>query len=133
MFQYLGWSVAHPSLSYSDRVPSLGCRTFVFPETQFTTVTAYQNQCITKLKIESNPFAKGFRDSSSDMDDSSYGMTPPGFLPSLPSHIPGGMPGMDPFSRIGQRLQAESNNMIRAMNDVCSSFGLQGNTYVLRT
>ena len=86
-------------------------RTFVFPETQFTAVTAYQNQCITKLKIESNPFAKGFRDSSNDMDDSSsYGMTPPGFLPSLPTHIPGGMPGMDPFSRIGQRLQAESNN-----------------------
>ena len=28
-------------------------RTFVFPETQFTAVTAYQNQCITKLKIES--------------------------------------------------------------------------------
>merc|ERR550539_1706470 len=45
-------------------------RTFVFPETQFTAVTAYQNQLITKLKIESNPFAKGFRDSSShDGDD----------------------------------------------------------------
>lgn len=25
-------------------------------------VTAYQNQLITKLKIEKNPFAKGFRD-----------------------------------------------------------------------
>ncbi|ENN77444.1 hypothetical protein D910_10841 [Dendroctonus ponderosae] len=40
------------------------CRTFVFPETVFTAVTAYQNQLITKLKIDSNPFAKGFRDSS---------------------------------------------------------------------
>ncbi|XP_050309879.1 T-box transcription factor TBX20-like [Anthonomus grandis grandis] len=39
-------------------------RTFVFPETVFTAVTAYQNQLITKLKIDSNPFAKGFRDSS---------------------------------------------------------------------
>jgi len=39
-------------------------RTFVFPETIFTAVTAYQNQLITKLKIDSNPFAKGFRDSS---------------------------------------------------------------------
>ncbi|CAG2206946.1 T-box transcription factor TBX20-like [Mytilus edulis] len=39
-------------------------RTFVFPETVFIGVTAYQNQLITKLKIESNPFAKGFRDSS---------------------------------------------------------------------
>ncbi|GMT16703.1 hypothetical protein PFISCL1PPCAC_8000, partial [Pristionchus fissidentatus] len=37
-------------------------RTFVFPETQFMAVTAYQNQLITKLKIEKNPFAKGFRD-----------------------------------------------------------------------
>ena len=38
--------------------------TYVFPETVFTAVTAYQNQLITKLKIDSNPFAKGFRDSS---------------------------------------------------------------------
>ncbi|KAF5298383.1 hypothetical protein FQR65_LT01161 [Abscondita terminalis] len=39
-------------------------KTFIFPETVFTAVTAYQNQLITKLKIDSNPFAKGFRDSS---------------------------------------------------------------------
>ncbi|XP_055214860.1 T-box transcription factor TBX20-like [Gorilla gorilla gorilla] len=39
-------------------------RTFIFPETVFTAVTAYQNQLITKLKIDSNPFAKGFWDSS---------------------------------------------------------------------
>uniref|UniRef100_UPI00358F1C54 T-box transcription factor TBX20-like n=2 Tax=Myxine glutinosa TaxID=7769 RepID=UPI00358F1C54 len=39
-------------------------RTFVFPETVFMAVTAYQNQLITKLKIDSNPFAKGFRDCS---------------------------------------------------------------------
>ncbi|KAL7644569.1 UNVERIFIED_CONTAM: hypothetical protein RMT77_004106 [Armadillidium vulgare] len=39
-------------------------RTYVFQETVFTAVTAYQNQLITKLKIDSNPFAKGFRDSS---------------------------------------------------------------------
>ncbi|XP_074593217.1 uncharacterized protein LOC141848958 [Brevipalpus obovatus] len=39
-------------------------RTYVFPETIFTAVTAYQNQLITKLKIDSNPFAKGFRDST---------------------------------------------------------------------
>ncbi|CAD5212900.1 unnamed protein product [Bursaphelenchus okinawaensis] len=37
-------------------------RTFVFDETKFMAVTAYQNQLITKLKIEKNPFAKGFRD-----------------------------------------------------------------------
>ncbi|XP_030380650.1 T-box protein H15 [Scaptodrosophila lebanonensis] len=39
-------------------------KTYVFSETVFTAVTAYQNQLITKLKIDSNPFAKGFRDSS---------------------------------------------------------------------
>ncbi|KAF0293668.1 T-box transcription factor TBX18 [Amphibalanus amphitrite] len=36
--------------------------TFSFRETEFITVTAYQNQEITRLKIASNPFAKGFRD-----------------------------------------------------------------------
>ncbi|KAL4661024.1 T-box transcription factor TBX18 isoform X1 [Arapaima gigas] len=40
-----------------------GVKTFSFPETVFTTVTAYQNQQITRLKIDRNPFAKGFRDS----------------------------------------------------------------------
>ncbi|CAG00086.1 unnamed protein product [Tetraodon nigroviridis] len=40
-----------------------GTNTFTFPETVFTTVTAYQNQQITRLKIDRNPFAKGFRDS----------------------------------------------------------------------
>ncbi|GIY09969.1 t-box transcription factor TBX20 [Caerostris extrusa] len=49
-------------------------RTYVFPETVFTAVTAYQNQLITKLKIDSNPFAKGFRDSSrlTEFDRPSY-------------------------------------------------------------
>ncbi|XP_043107882.1 T-box brain protein 1 [Puntigrus tetrazona] len=35
---------------------------FTFPETQFISVTAYQNTDITQLKIDHNPFAKGFRD-----------------------------------------------------------------------
>ncbi|KAL5021761.1 hypothetical protein ScPMuIL_000916 [Solemya velum] len=39
-------------------------KTFVFTESEFIAVTAYQNQLITKLKIDSNPFAKGFRDST---------------------------------------------------------------------
>lgn len=37
-------------------------KTFLFPETKFMAVTAYQNHRITQLKIASNPFAKGFRD-----------------------------------------------------------------------
>ncbi|KAJ7341708.1 hypothetical protein JRQ81_006517 [Phrynocephalus forsythii] len=40
-----------------------GVKAFSFSETVFTTVTAYQNQQITRLKIDRNPFAKGFRDS----------------------------------------------------------------------
>ncbi|KAF7638924.1 hypothetical protein Mgra_00001735 [Meloidogyne graminicola] len=39
-------------------------KTFVFPETEFMVVTAYQNHQITELKIETNPFAKGFRNCS---------------------------------------------------------------------
>ncbi|XP_031647186.1 T-box transcription factor TBX22 [Oncorhynchus kisutch] len=54
----------NPQLDLS-KIPSLpteGMASFSFPETEFTTVTAYQNQQITKLKIDRNPFAKGFRD-----------------------------------------------------------------------
>ena len=36
--------------------------TFMFPETTFLGVTAYQNEKITQLKIDNNPFAKGFRE-----------------------------------------------------------------------
>ncbi|TGZ56265.1 T-box protein 2 [Temnothorax longispinosus] len=35
---------------------------FAFKETEYIAVTAYQNQNITKLKINNNPFAKGFRE-----------------------------------------------------------------------
>ncbi|KFP81937.1 MAX gene-associated protein, partial [Acanthisitta chloris] len=36
--------------------------TFTFPQTEFFAVTAYQNIRITQLKIDYNPFAKGFRE-----------------------------------------------------------------------
>ncbi|XP_075876408.1 T-box transcription factor TBX2b-like isoform X2 [Nelusetta ayraudi] len=45
------------------KLPYSTFRTYVFPETEFIAVTAYQNEKITQLKIENNPFAKGFRDS----------------------------------------------------------------------
>ncbi|KAF7655049.1 hypothetical protein LDENG_00061620 [Lucifuga dentata] len=44
------------------KLPYSTFRTYVFPETQFIAVTAYQNDKITQLKIDNNPFAKGFRD-----------------------------------------------------------------------
>uniref|UniRef100_A0A0N4ZNB5 T-box domain-containing protein n=1 Tax=Parastrongyloides trichosuri TaxID=131310 RepID=A0A0N4ZNB5_PARTI len=42
-------------------------KNFTFKETEFMAVTAYQNHQITQLKIERNPFAKGFREMESDL------------------------------------------------------------------
>ncbi|XP_067931774.1 T-box transcription factor TBX3-like [Watersipora subatra] len=47
------------------KLPYSSFRTYVFKETQFIAVTAYQNEKITQLKIDHNPFAKGFRDTGS--------------------------------------------------------------------
>ncbi|XP_051552072.1 T-box transcription factor TBX2b-like isoform X1 [Myxocyprinus asiaticus] len=44
------------------KLPYSTFRTYVFPEMDFIAVTAYQNDKITQLKIDNNPFAKGFRD-----------------------------------------------------------------------
>ncbi|KTF83938.1 hypothetical protein cypCar_00013735 [Cyprinus carpio] len=61
-------------------LPADGVCTFSFSETQFTTVTAYQNQQITKLKIDRNPFAKGFRERNGGVLD--------GMLESYAWHSP---------------------------------------------
>ncbi|KAL1402520.1 hypothetical protein pipiens_006061 [Culex pipiens pipiens] len=45
-----------------SQIPWAAQQAFVFPETEFVAVTAYQNDRITKLKIDHNPFAKGFRE-----------------------------------------------------------------------
>ncbi|XP_055270851.1 T-box transcription factor TBX10 [Moschus berezovskii] len=50
----------------SERYAQENFKSFIFAETQFTAVTAYQNHRITQLKIASNPFAKGFRESDPD-------------------------------------------------------------------
>ncbi|XP_034554002.1 eomesodermin homolog b isoform X2 [Notolabrus celidotus] len=54
-----------------DEVEDIGSdmktQSFTFPETQFIAVTAYQNTDITQLKIDHNPFAKGFRDNYDSM------------------------------------------------------------------
>ncbi|XP_006020429.1 T-box brain protein 1 [Alligator sinensis] len=53
-------------------------QTFTFPETQFIAVTAYQNTDITQLKIDHNPFAKGFRDNyDTYADPSGWGARSP--------------------------------------------------------
>uniref|UniRef100_A0A8C4LAK9 T-box transcription factor 10 n=1 Tax=Equus asinus TaxID=9793 RepID=A0A8C4LAK9_EQUAS len=50
----------------SERHAQENFKSFIFEETQFMAVTAYQNHRITQLKIASNPFAKGFRESDPD-------------------------------------------------------------------
>nr|XP_029541441.1 T-box transcription factor TBX6-like [Oncorhynchus nerka] len=67
-----GYIILHSLHRYQPRVHVIEARdvlrwgggqhSFIFPETQFLTVTAYQNNKITELKIQSNPFAKGFRE-----------------------------------------------------------------------
>ncbi|XP_076121475.1 T-box transcription factor TBX6 [Alosa pseudoharengus] len=67
-----GYIILHSLHRYQPRLHVIEARdmllwggarhSFTFPETQFLTVTAYQNSRITELKINSNPFAKGFRD-----------------------------------------------------------------------
>lgn len=72
-------SIIQTSSEPNDSLSSLPKYTFTFPETQFIAVTAYQNTDvsilfpsrffqpnllfqITQLKIDNNPFAKGFRE-----------------------------------------------------------------------
>ncbi|XP_030913303.1 T-box transcription factor TBX1 [Geospiza fortis] len=69
----------------SEKYAEENFKTFVFEETRFTAVTAYQNHRITQLKIASNPFAKGFRDC--DPED----------WPR--NHRPGPLPLMSAFAR----------------------------------
>ncbi|VEL35347.1 unnamed protein product [Protopolystoma xenopodis] len=40
---------------------------YVIPGTQFHTVTAYQNPDVIRVKIENNPFAKGFRNRQDEL------------------------------------------------------------------
>ncbi|CAG0890169.1 unnamed protein product [Cyprideis torosa] len=51
------------------KLPYSTFRTYVFPETDFIAVTAYQNERVTQLKIDHNPFAKGFREGGGSRKD----------------------------------------------------------------
>ncbi|XP_003746795.2 T-box transcription factor TBX3-like [Galendromus occidentalis] len=59
------------------KVPYSNFKTFVFPETEFIAVTAYQNEKITQLKIDNNPFAKGFRETGAARKDKRKYALPP--------------------------------------------------------
>nr|AHA51440.1 T-box domain-containing protein [Thalassocalyce inconstans]AHA51441.1 T-box domain-containing protein [Thalassocalyce inconstans] len=56
--------------------------TVSFPETVFMAVTAYQNDQITQLKIDHNPFAKGFRDLCSNKNKDKIQAISPGHVSS---------------------------------------------------
>ncbi|XP_061586193.1 T-box transcription factor TBX2-A-like [Cololabis saira] len=65
------------------KLPCSTFRTYVFPETQFIAVTAYQNDKITQLKIDNNPFAKGFRDTGNGRREKRQVLTWPVCLKKL--------------------------------------------------
>ncbi|XP_033848119.3 eomesodermin-like [Acipenser ruthenus] len=73
---------------------------FTFPENQFIAVTAYQNTDITQLKIDHNPFAKGFRDNYDSMYTApeSDRLTPsPTDSPRSHQIVPGARYAVQPF------------------------------------
>ncbi|XP_048881421.1 eomesodermin-like [Brienomyrus brachyistius] len=75
-------------------------QTFTFPENQFIAVTAYQNTDITQLKIDHNPFAKGFRDNYDSMYTApeSDRLTPsPTDSPRSHQIVPGARYAVQPF------------------------------------
>ncbi|NXX94016.1 TBX22 factor, partial [Centropus bengalensis] len=69
-------------LAQIQSLPAEGVQSFSFQETEFTTVTAYQNQQITKLKIDRNPFPPRFRDPGRNRG------VPPGLLDTYPWRPP---------------------------------------------
>ncbi|KAA3678029.1 uncharacterized protein DEA37_0001837 [Paragonimus westermani] len=61
-FQDCSYTLQAPSgqcSSTGTRVEYIG--SYIIPGTQFYTVTAYQNPDVIRIKIDNNPFAKGFR------------------------------------------------------------------------
>ncbi|CAL8289474.1 unnamed protein product [Merluccius merluccius] len=83
-----------------DISSTMKTQTFTFPENQFIAVTAYQNTDITQLKIDHNPFAKGFRDNYDSMYTAPEGdRLTPSPTDSLRSHqiVPGARYAMQPF------------------------------------
>ncbi|XP_057695750.1 T-box transcription factor TBX2b [Corythoichthys intestinalis] len=73
------------------KLPYSTFRTYVFPETEFVAVTAYQNDKITQLKIDNNPFAKGFRDTGNGRREKRKQLT----MPSLRMFEDQGRDGVD--------------------------------------
>ncbi|XP_068922223.1 T-box transcription factor TBX10 [Petaurus breviceps papuanus] len=82
----------------SERYAQENFKSFIFSETQFTAVTAYQNHRITQLKIASNPFAKGFR----ECDPDTWPRAP---RPSLSPMIQSSQSSQAPLLKVAQEEQ----------------------------
>ncbi|XP_050998129.1 T-box transcription factor TBX22 isoform X2 [Acomys russatus] len=89
-------------LSLIQHLPTEGVKTFSFKETEFTTVTAYQNQQITKLKIDRNPFAKGFRDPGRNRGVLDGFLETYSWRPSFPLDTQSGSSGSSPVTSSGE-------------------------------
>ncbi|XP_018978471.2 T-box transcription factor TBX1 [Cyprinus carpio] len=101
--------------------------TFIFPETRFIAVTAYQNHRITQLKIACNPFAKGFRAADSENRHSAQCQTESAGL-SLPwSVFEGSSPREDQRLHHQPQPQRRSNAhdpaLQTAMTEAALSYG----------
>uniref|UniRef100_A0A673CS02 Eomesodermin homolog b n=1 Tax=Sphaeramia orbicularis TaxID=375764 RepID=A0A673CS02_9TELE len=115
----------------------LKTQTFTFPETQFIAVTAYQNTDITQLKIDHNPFAKGFRDNYDSMYTAPENdrLTPsPTDSPRAHQIVPGARYTMQPLfqdqfvnnlpqSRFynGERAVPQTNSLLSAQTEDSAS------------
>ncbi|XP_028836826.1 eomesodermin homolog b [Denticeps clupeoides] len=83
-----------------DGGPESKAQIFTFAENQFIAVTAYQNTDITQLKIDHNPFAKGFRDNYDSMytGPEAERLTPsPADSPRSHQIVPGARYAVQPF------------------------------------
>ncbi|XP_055741364.1 MAX gene-associated protein-like [Salvelinus fontinalis] len=90
--------------------------TFTFPQTEFYAVTSYQNTRITQLKIDYNPFAKGFREDSGS----------PRLAKPRPEHPHAGKGDIRSPSRSSVRSNGgEGTEHIGTVNDVVADISMK--------
>ncbi|CAK5074697.1 unnamed protein product [Meloidogyne enterolobii] len=92
------------------------------PQCQFIAVTAYQSEAVTKLKVEHNPFAKGFREGSSRKRTLSPSFPPAGntYFPSFinsPLLMPYQFPPINPLPQ-----QQQQQNSVAAYMNIMHAF-----------
>ncbi|XP_067681751.1 T-box transcription factor TBX6-like isoform X1 [Haliotis asinina] len=90
--------------------------TYAFDETCFIAVTAYQNEQITQLKIDNNPFAKGFRDNGMGRRDHRLSIKRPASEDGSSDHDKVELTAMKKLKTdeddIGMKLKTEPHNAV---------------------